>query len=330
MPENLIPPAEVQLAIVIPAYKAAYLRECLQAIAVQTDRRFHVYLGDDCSPEPLADIVREFSAQLPITYHRCERNLGGKSLVQQWERCLNLTREPWIWLFSDDDFMDKNCVAAFYAELERTEADHDVYRFDTTWVDGRGQPRSQPESITVNHPVEETGAEFLLARMAGSRNSTLQEIIFSRLAWKEVRGIPAFPLAWCSDDAFIAQLGSRRTIRTITTAKVYWRLSDINISSNRTSATTRVKIRASDQFVRWVTRYFQPLSATLRQEASQLSERWFLEFCRQECWYFISLPRSWELEKLARAAWRRPFGWGFMRAQRLNWRYLKSKLPGRR
>jgi glycosyltransferase involved in cell wall biosynthesis len=330
MPENLIPPSDVPLAIVIPAYKATYLRECLRAIAAQTDRRFHLYVGDDCSPEPIGDIVRDFSAQVRVTYHRFENNLGGKSLVRQWERCLELTSEPWIWLFSDDDFMDANCVAAFYSEVERTQGGHDMYRFDTTWVDGAGRPRKQREGITPNHPLQETGADFLLARLGGARNSTLQEIIFSRQAWKDGGGIPDFPLAWCSDDAFIAQLGSRRPIRTVAGAKVYWRLSDINISSNRTTATTRIKIRASDQFVRWVANYFLRLPEPLPAEAARFSERWFLEFCHQECWYFISLPRAWELEQLARAVWKRPFGWGFMKALGLNWRYLKSKLPGRR
>ena len=126
MPENLISSARFPLAIVIPAYKAKYLREALQAIAAQTDQRFQVYLGDDCSPEPVAEVVREFSHSMRIVYHRFDDNLGGKSLVQQWERCLRLTREPWIWLFSDDDFMDSHCVAAFYSEWERSLEKYDA------------------------------------------------------------------------------------------------------------------------------------------------------------------------------------------------------------
>jgi hypothetical protein len=46
-----------------------------------------------------------------------------------------MTREPWVWLFSDDDVIDEGCVAAFLGELQETEEDHDVYRFNTDYCD---------------------------------------------------------------------------------------------------------------------------------------------------------------------------------------------------
>lgn len=323
MSAHSTPNGTADLAIVIPAYKARYLPEALQSIAGQTDRRFQVYVGDDCSPEPLADIVKQFTGSLPVRYHRFEANLGGKSLVKQWERCVHLTTEPWIWLFGDDDFMDKNCVAAFYAERQRHQ-ESEVYRFNTIWVDGS----SRPQSTSPVHPVEETGADFLRARLAGTRNSTLQEIIFSRLAWENGGGIPDFPLAWCSDDAFIAQLGRRHRIRTITGPHVYWRLSDLNISNSRSTASTRQKISASNAFTRWVAAYFSGQPETARQQAAHLTERWFMNYL-SSCWRFIGPGTAMELEKLAREVWRHPPGWGLLKSQELNLRLLYAKIRGR-
>jgi hypothetical protein len=321
MSANISPSADAELAIVIPAYKAKYLHEALESIASQTDRRFQVYVGDDCSPDPLAEVVREYAGTLKIIYHRFENNLGGKSLVEQWERCLRLTKEPWIWLFSDDDFMDKKCVAAFYAEKEMTHGNHDVYRFDTTWVNGR----SEPETVSPRHPTEETGADFLLARLGGYRNSTLQEIIFSRQGWEAGGGIPRFPLAWCSDDAFIAQLGAKRRIRTIAGPHVYWRLSDVNISNNKSAATTRVKITAADQYVRWVTAYFRQEPEARQTEARRLTERWYINFVAT-CWRFLGWQTAWELDRLARDVWRHPPGWGLLKSLRLNIRLVIEKI----
>lgn len=325
MPANSSPIRETaDLAIVIPAYKARYLREALASIANQTDQRFQVYVGDDCSPEPLGEIVKEFAGALRIIYHRFDSNLGGQSLVKQWDRCLRLTREPWIWLFSDDDFMDKNCVSAFYAERERTQGSCDVYRFNTIWVNGQ----SQPQTESPLHPAAETGADFLLARLAGKRNSTLQEIIFSRNAWETCGGIPDFPLAWCSDDAFIAQLGRVHPIRTITEARVNWRLSDLNISNNKSAGTVRTKILASGSFVRWVVAYFKNQPENAQEEARRQTERWFMNYV-STCWQFLGPKIAWQLEKLARDAWRHAPGWGLMKSQELNLRLLSAKIRGR-
>ena len=85
---------DCDLAIVIPAYKKTYLQKTLESIANQTDKRFHLYIGDDCSPYDLKSIVEEFSDRIPLTYHRFKENLGGKDLVAHWERCIALTT-PW-------------------------------------------------------------------------------------------------------------------------------------------------------------------------------------------------------------------------------------------
>ena len=98
------------LAIVIPAYKIQYLNDTLESLANQTCLRFNVYIGDDCSPNPIRDIVEPFFNRIEVSYIRFDTNLGGRSLVQQWYRCVNLTFEDYIWLFSDDDVLPNDAV----------------------------------------------------------------------------------------------------------------------------------------------------------------------------------------------------------------------------
>ena len=50
----------MQLAIVIPAYKATFLGETLLSLARQQVKDFHLYIGDDASPEAIAEIVKPF------------------------------------------------------------------------------------------------------------------------------------------------------------------------------------------------------------------------------------------------------------------------------
>ena len=84
------------MAIIIPAYKASFLRQTLESVAAQTCRDFRVYIGDDKSPEDLQTIVRAYADKMPIVYRRFDENLGGTDLVAHWERCIRLSDEPLV------------------------------------------------------------------------------------------------------------------------------------------------------------------------------------------------------------------------------------------
>lgn len=314
-------PTNNALAIIVPAYKTKFLRETLASIAAQTDKNFQLYVFDDGSPEPIGEIVRELSTQLPLKFHRFENNLGRTSLVQHWERCIRLTDEPWVWLFADDDLMEPGCVADFHAELARTQAAHELYRFNTIWVNSAGaRLRECPQ-----HPVEESGAEFLLARLDGRRDVNLQEQIFSRSAWEQNGGIPEFPMGWHSDDAFCACLGVRRPLRLIPGARVIWRASRFNISGDNSYAVVNQKIITSTGYFRWVMRFFQAHAAPLSGEAARCTERWLLN-CARTCWQFLDWRACRAVDAVGVEIWGHPRGWGLWLGLRLNSEMLAAKI----
>ena len=75
------------LAIVIPFYKLTFFEATLQSLANQTDKRFKIYIGDDASPEDCSVLLEKYKGKLDFLYKRFESNLGGISLVKQWEQC---------------------------------------------------------------------------------------------------------------------------------------------------------------------------------------------------------------------------------------------------
>jgi hypothetical protein len=246
-------------------------------------------------------------------------------LVRHWERCIRLAREPWVWLFSDDDFLEPTCVAAFFAELEKTGGQHDLYRFNTHWLNS---VRNTTEASPF-HPLEETGADFLVARLRGGRRSTFQELVFSRPAWAAAGGIPDFPLAWASDDAFIAKMGGRRPIKTIRGPRVTWRLSDLNISNDNASATFRIKLKASGDFIRWSIVFLEQQPPTTgkmeRREILQLTEHWFFKCFVNHSWRFLDLKACREIERFAQEVWGHKTGGGFLRALQANAAHFQRK-----
>lgn len=241
------------LAIVIPAYKADFFRQTLESIANQTCKDFVLYIGDDASPYHLQDIIIDFEARIDIKYKRFEENLGGTDLIAQWERCIELSKlEKWIWLFSDDDLMDRNCVENFYLTIEETGETHDLYRFNTARIDHLNQILIEKEE----HPIVEEGYEFLKRKLKVEINSYAVEFIFCRSVYKKI-GFVNFPAAWASDDATWALWGEEKGIRLIPGSLVYWRYSEFNISGAQNPRIAQQKLNAVIQFINWEKIHFK-------------------------------------------------------------------------
>jgi glycosyltransferase involved in cell wall biosynthesis len=237
-----------KLAIVIPAFKSTFLWETLQSIANQTNKNFTLYIGDDDSPENLFEIVNPYKNLINIKYVHFEKNFGGTDLVAHWERCIDLTdNEEWIWLFSDDDMMDNNCVELFYEALSNN-SEHDLYHFNVNDVDEKGVIVSNnyefPEIISAE--------TYLLLRLKNIIKSYVVEFIFRKAYFLEKGRFVNFDLAWCSDDATWIRLSANKGIRTIMNAKVYWRQSEFNISPDSSADIIKRKFNSEIFFSKWL------------------------------------------------------------------------------
>lgn len=142
-----------KLAIVIPYYKLTYLEETLISLKNQTDQRFNLYIGDDCSPENPSELIEKYSDIIKI-YKRFDTNIGGMYLTKQWERCIdNLVEdEEWIMLLCDDDLLDVNIVEEFYNLISnRPSLNENVIKYATRIVNEDG---SKILSENINNNLE--------------------------------------------------------------------------------------------------------------------------------------------------------------------------------
>lgn len=237
-----------RLALVLPAYKGAFLADALESLASQTDKAFRVYVGDDASPEALEPIAQRFRGRLDVVYHRFGENAGGRSMAEQWNRCVHLTSEPWVWLFSDDDVADAGCVAAWRKLLAETNSPPDVYRFQTRTIDGTGRTLR----LNPSHPEHESSLGFVYHRLQRQRLSYACEYIFSRASFDRSEGFVDFPLAWCSDDASWALFARDTGIRAVPGPRVGWRISDRNISGATGVTGRALKREALLRYLEWL------------------------------------------------------------------------------
>jgi len=213
------------LAIVIPYFKIDFFEETLSSLARQTNKQFHVYIGNDASPDDPEEIINKYKENLDITYKSFDRNLGRVDLTAQWDRCIKMIKnESWIMILGDDDYLSPDVVSSFYRGNEDIQENSNLVRFASKIIFG-----SNSESEKYEHPKLEKAEKAFLRRYYGETRSSLSEYIFRRDSYEEY-GFYNYPLAWHSDDRAWLEFSEGKPIYSINEAIVYFRHSNVHIT----------------------------------------------------------------------------------------------------
>lgn len=243
---------QINLAIVIPAYKSTFLSEALDSIAAQTCMDFTLYIGDDCSPNNLKEIVDRYRDQIRLVYKRFDTNLGGKNLVAQWERCIDMIQdEQWLWLFSDDDLMEPKCVEEFYNTI-RNNTHAGLIHFNIKRLDdATGKISSLPL-----FPKFCTPKYYLDEKLKGHLISFVVEFIVRRDIFLAEGRFQNFDLAWGSDFiSWVKFADAAGGIETCNNVCVIWRKSNENISPNKSLPIMIRKIYSLIENASWIANF---------------------------------------------------------------------------
>ena len=237
------------LSIVIPAYKSTFLAAALESIAEQTCKDFTLYIGDDCSPNNLGEIVDRYRDKINLVYKRFDNNLGGKDLVAQWERCIDMTQgEEWIWLFSDDDLMEARCVEEFYKTI-KDKPQAGLIHFNVSCLDDA----TGKVSLLPVFPKFCSSKFYLDEKIRGHLISFVVEFVVRRNIFFDNGRFQNFDLAWGSDFiSWVKFSDAAGGIDTCDAAKVLWRKSDENISPDKSNPILVRKIRSLTDNAKWL------------------------------------------------------------------------------
>lgn len=217
------------LAIVIPYFKLAFFEETLASLASQTDQRFTVYIGDDASPENPKDMLAKFKDKFQWVYHRFDDNLGGKTLVKQWERCISLTKnEEWLMILGDDDYLTDTVVEQFYAQLPQFLSKTNLVRFASQTI----VEETKHKATVCNNPIWESATDSYFRKLMKISRSSLSEYVFLKSAFEKHR-FYNYPLAWNSDDRAWLDFAEDKPIYSINESVVCVRLSGLNITGKK-------------------------------------------------------------------------------------------------
>lgn len=217
-----------ELAIIIPFYKIVFLRDALQSLADQTDKRFTVYIGDDNSPDCPLKLIKEYSETLTLVYKRFHHNVGKSELTRQWDRCLKMiNNEPWFMILGDDDYLSNDAVSGFYATIKSSTYHLSVLRFNFRIHNCKTNTVTEEITFCENEKPQ----DFISKLQRKEARASLSEYVFRVASYKKF-GIRTYPCAFYSDNMMVFEFAESSPIVNVHFGHVFIRLSDYNISGN--------------------------------------------------------------------------------------------------
>lgn len=141
----------MRYSILIPAYKAKYLRECIDSILAQSCDDFEIIIVNDASPENLDAIVKQYS-DFRISYYVNKENCGALHVVDNWNKCLSYAQGDYVICMGDDDMLLPNCLEEYNNLIEQFPT-LDIYHGWTLIIDENSHINDVNDSAAIYESV---------------------------------------------------------------------------------------------------------------------------------------------------------------------------------
>ena len=232
----------MRFSVGIPAFKARFLRECIDSVLSQNFKDFELIIVNDASPENIDGIVNSYSDSR-IRYYVNKKNFGAEHVVDNWNKCLSYVKGDFFVLMGDDDLMAPSYLEEF-DKLIKKYPYLDVYHCRSIIIN----ENSKPIALTQSLPEYESVYDNIWQRMNGWRLQYISDFVFRTKSLNRDGGFYYNKLAWASDDisSFIAM--RFKGIAHINLPIFSYRQSRITISS---TGAVEMKLQAIMQEEKW-------------------------------------------------------------------------------
>lgn len=215
-------------SITIPAYKAEFLRDAVKSIVEQDYKNWELIIVDDCSPEDLFSVVKEFLNDPRIHYSRNAKNCGARNVVDNWNKCLSLCTGDYVLCMGDDDMLLPNCLTE-YNSLINKYPELNVYHGRANTIDEKNNIITTLEE----RKEKETLYDMLTGQWVNNRQQFLGDFLFSRAWLDSNNGYINFPFAYSSDWATANLAALHKGIANVNTPIFEYRINSKSISSTQ-------------------------------------------------------------------------------------------------
>lgn len=215
-----------KFSILIPAYKAQYLAECIDSILAQTYSNFELVIVNDASPQNLDEIVGRYYDDR-IRYFKNEKNCGALHVVDNWNKCLAYAKGDYVICMGDDDRLLPSCLEE-YSKLIDKYPDLDIYHGMTEIIDENGNVTNMQEA----RPEREGMYSMISGRLRNSRLQYIGDWLFKRTALEQLNGYVNMPMAWGSDDLTAYTIAKNKGVANTQIPVFQYRISSLTISNS--------------------------------------------------------------------------------------------------
>ena len=282
-------------SIAVPAYKATYLKECIDSILNQTYPDFEVVILNDASPYDLDSIVGAYS-DARIRYIRNEVNCGAEKVVDNWNKCLEYSKGDYFICMGDDDMLMPHCLEE-YAALIAKYPGLGVYHAWTEIID----EKSQFLNMTAARCEYESVYSFIWHRWNGRAHQYVGDFLYDTAKLRENGGFYFLPLAWGSDDITAIMAAREGGIANTQRPCFRYRISPSTISN---TGNAEVKMKAIGQEMAW-------MKGFLEQEPEDNLDREFWFCILKQYPVHFSIKKSLTVSSDLRCSRWRIFKWLF-------------------
>ena len=230
------------VSIAIPAYKQTFLAEAIDSALGQTYQNIELIIVNDHSPYDLENIVNQYDDKR-IRYYKNKRNLGKRSIVLNWNKCLEYARGEFFVLLCDDDVLLPNFVSELL-KLADKYPQCNVFHARKTEKDERDGSMTE----TSVWPEYENANDFVKQYFDGNRKFTISEFLFRTTHITNIK-YKVFPSGYFSDDASLVLFTKKGGIASSQQPLLVFRFSNEHIGSN--GYYNIGKARAMRQYIRW-------------------------------------------------------------------------------
>ena len=216
----------MRLSFVLPAWKGKYLFEAITSIVSQTIKDWELVVVDDCSPDPIGEIVASFKDPR-IRYYRNEENIGGKDLVRQWNHSISFAIGEYVVLAADDDkYKPEFCEDVL--RLAEKYPEVDLIHSSVEQIDEEGNHLGDDSIL----PEFTNKYEYLNWWLTGRSFTCVGNFAFKRSALIAMGGFMDFPCAFGSDIATPISL-SKNGVANTQQMLFCFRQSEQHLSADR-------------------------------------------------------------------------------------------------
>lgn len=231
----------MKFSIAVPAYKAKFLKECIESILAQTYKNFELIIVNDASPEDLTSIVKSFNDPR-IRYFVNEKNCGSVNVVDNWNKCLEYANGDYTICMGDDDKLLPHCLEE-YARLINKYSGLGVYHGWTEIIDEHSKVIRMQEP----RPLTESVYSMIWHRWHG-RLQYIGDFLFDTKLLRLNGGFYKIPMAWGADDITAYIAAQDKGIANTQVPVFQYRINSQTISSTGSAV---VKLEATIQEEKW-------------------------------------------------------------------------------